>query len=193
MPVLSCIKLSQDELAELNVMAWQVIDNAIKYQELIFPAPPNNMNLEQKAATFVTLYLSGELKGCIGCYQSSEPLWRNVCRHVYSSAYEDNRFTSITADEVEQLTMELSILSQLSPIKNNGEQALIKLLVPKKDGLLLQNKSSSAIFLPSVWRSLESSSLFVKALKKKAGWLDNYWSHDIEVFIFSTRSYSLKM
>ncbi len=82
----------------------------------------------------------------------------SVCRHVYSSAYEDYRFTSITANEVEQLTMELSVLFKLSPIENNGEQDLIDCLVPKK-----------------------------------AGWSDNYWSEEVEVFIFHTQIYQLKV
>ncbi len=192
MPVLSCINLSQADLDELAVMAWQVITNAVKYQEFTLPAKPNNSNLEIKAATFVTLHLSGELKGCIGNYQPTESLWQSVCRHVYASAYEDYRFAALTENEIGKLTMELSLLSELSAVQNNGEQQLVEQLRPKVDGLLLSYKDSSAIFLPSVWRTLKSPRLFVKALKQKAGWPEYFWSKDIRVFIFNIQSYQLK-
>ncbi len=191
MPVFSCIDLNKEELDELSAMVWQVLDNAVKRLTLTLPTEPECQTLKQNAATFVTLYVSGELKGCIGCYQAKQPLWRDVCTNAYSSAFQDYRFNSLTADDLNYLTIDVSILSELLPMENFGERALLEQLVPEQDGLLLKEGYSRAIFLPSVWHSLPTARQFVTALKQKAGWEGDYWSQGIEVFGFRAQLYHL--
>lgn len=183
------VNLTKAEQAELKKLAKQVIVNALEQHELILPAPPKSKALQQVAATFVTLYRNNELRGCIGCYASDQPLWQGVCQHAYSSAFEDYRFLPLQPTELTSLCIEISILSELVVIENKGEQALIATLAPDVDGLLLKETTlygveRSAIFLPSVWRSLTSAESFVLALKQKGGWPSDYWSENIELFRF---------
>ena len=183
-------KLSKLEQAELFALLQQVIENGIKYQQCLIPEPPSYQALLKRAASFVTLYLGGELKGCIGSCMASQPLWLNVCKNAYSSAFEDHRFNALHSDELSELSIDISVLSDLFAMINTGEQALLDELVPYEDGLILIEGAYQAVFLPSVWRNLSSANLFVAALKKKAGWTENYWSKNIEILRFNTQVYT---
>jgi len=188
----SAVSLTEADQVELKNLARQVIVNAFEQHKLILPTEPKSKALQQVAANFVTLYNDDELRGCIGCYTSKQPLWQGVCQHAYSSAFEDFRFTLLQKTELTTLRIEISILSELVALENNGEQALFATLVPGVDGLLLKERAlsgtkRSAIFLPSVWRSLTSAESFVLALKQKGGWPSDYWSENIELFRFHTQ------
>ena len=191
MPALSCLELSVEERKELSLIVWQVLSHGVEYGELKLPDEISAPVLKQQAASFVTLYVSAQLKGCIGCYQAKRPLWQDVCKNAYSSAFQDYRFDSLSEEDLAELTIDISILSDLSPINNCGEQSLLDLLVPELDGLLLKDSYSSAIFLPSVWKSLKTASAFVTALKEKAGWASDYWSNDMEIYCFNVQMYRL--
>lgn len=184
--------LTETEQIELKGLARQVIVNGLEQHQLILPAQPKSKALQQVAANFVTLYRDHELCGCIGCYTSEKPLWQDICQHAYSSAFKDFRFSPLQKAELATLSIEVSILSELEALENNGEQALIEALVPNVDGLLMKESTlyggkQSALFLPSVWKSLSSAESFVLALKQKAGWPSDYWSENIELFRFNTQ------
>ncbi len=192
MPALYCMnKLSENDQAELFTLLQQVIEHGINYQQCLLPTPPSSQALLQHAASFVTIYDTGELRGCIGTCKAKEALWLSVCKSAYSSAFEDNRFNRLQSDELSQLSFDISILSELSAIVNIGEQALLDELVPYEDGIILKEGSYQAVFLPAVWRNLSRPDSFIYALKHKAGWPENYWSKDIEIFRFTTQLYTL--
>ncbi len=186
------VNLTKAEQIELKNLARQVIINALEQHKLVVPAQPKSKALQQVAASFVTLYRDDKLCGCIGCYTTEKPLWQGVCQHAYSSAFEDYRFRPLQKTQLATLRIEISILSELVSLENNGEQALLQTLVPGVDGLLLKENTlngvkRSALFLPSVWRSLQSAESFVLALKQKGHWPSNYWSENIELFRFHTQ------
>lgn len=179
--------LTETEQNELRNLAMLVITNAVQQHKFILPAASKSKALQQMSANFVTLYIDDELRGCIGCYTSDQPLWQSVCQHAYSSAFEDYRFPPLQEAELMVLRFDISILSGLVAIENTGEQALIVSLVPGVDGLLLKESRRSAIFLPSVWHSLPKAESFVQALKQKGGWPSDYWSANMELFHFHTQ------
>jgi len=186
MPVSSFIKLSDSDQSVLKKLVRQVLRDTLTYKSFVLPEEPASPALLAPAACFVTLYNKQQLRGCIGTYIADQPLWLNVCRYSYYSASEDRRFTPITDDELADIRFEISVLSELVPIANAGEQALLQQLEVGSDGLLLKDRQRSAIFLPSVWQALPIPSEFLQALKQKGGWPANYWHQDIELFKFST-------
>ncbi len=187
MAVTSITEISNTDKQQLINLVKQVLKGSVTQQRLIKPQPPASALLLQNHACFVTLYNNQQLRGCIGTYQSSRPLWLNVCQYSYSSACEDSRFQPITESELQDIEFEISILSELSSIENCGEQQLIDELQVGIDGLLLKEQWHSAIFLPTVWHSLPTAKLFLQQLKRKAGWPDDYWSNQIQLFRFSTQ------
>ncbi len=69
---------------------------------------------------------------------------------------------------------------------NEGELALRVNLKPHIDGLLLEQGYHRAVFLPLVWDTLPTPSLFINALKRKGGWPEDYWSREIVIHTFTT-------
>ncbi len=186
MPVLSCTKLSHNSRELLKKLAWQVIDAGLAGKGLTLPDAPEDEELKVPAASFVTLLNNGQLRGCIGSLDSTEPLWLNVCRNAYASGFRDNRFEPLGLHERTHLSLEISILSELVLVPNEGEQALRAMLRPHIDGLILQQGKRHAVFLPLVWEKLPTAELFINALKCKGGWLENYWSEEIIIQTFTT-------
>ena len=186
MPVSSFTNLNCAEQSELKRLVIQVLSDALIHKSLQFPCAPESPKLLAPAACFVTLYIGQQLRGCIGTYAADQALWFNVCRYSYYSAFEDRRFPPLTKEELVSIRFEISILSELEKITNNGEYALLQQLQAGDDGLLIKEPPRSAIFLPSVWRSLTTPSDFLQALKQKGGWASDYWSLGIELFRFST-------
>jgi AmmeMemoRadiSam system protein A len=182
----STINLSESDKEQLKSLVWQVLQNSLTQGKFTLPTPPASKALQQNAATFVTLYTYKELRGCIGAYITDYTLWEDVCRHAYSSAFEDNRFTPLSSDELEHISFDISILSPLSQIENSSEQTLIDQLQVGVDGLLLKQYPRAAIFLPTVWRSIPNPRKFLRELKQKGGWPIDYWDASIDIFKFTT-------
>ena len=180
------IHLSNTERNQLKSLVWQVLQHSVSHGEFTLPSSPSSMALQQKAATFVTLYIHKKLRGCTGTYIANYPLWEDACRHVFSSAFEDNRFAPLSANELKHISFDISILSPLTQIKNSSEQMLIDQLQIGVDGLLLKQYPRTALFLPSVWHSLPNPKTFVSELKQKGGWPADFWAPSIELFTFST-------
>ncbi len=186
MPALSCFNLSSKEQAELKQLVWQALEKAVECGAPLTPEPPESQKLLTPLGCFVTLYVNKELRGCIGTYAAQQSLWQNVSDYTYYSACEDRRFTPLEKRELPALSFEISVLSELLPLQNDGEQALLGQLQPGIDGLLLKDAYHSAIFLPTVWQSLPAAHSFVQALKQKGGWPRDYWSEAIKIFRFET-------
>ncbi len=186
MPASSCFELSKQGRTQLLEMVWQVLDEAIKGNGMQLPSEPSNQELLSPAACFVTLHHNDELRGCIGSLEVHEPLWRNACKNAYASGFKDTRFLPLTPEERDGLSVEISVLSDLIPLANEGEPALLKALRPNVDGLILEEGYHRSVFLPSVWEMLPTPEKFVRALKRKGGWLENYWSEEITLHRFTT-------
>ncbi len=181
-----CFALSKGARAKLLEMVWHVLDEALKGHGMKLPSEPSNKELLQPKACFVTLQHNGTLRGCIGSLEVHEPLWLNACKNAYASGFKDTRFSPLTPDDRRGLSLEISVLSDLVALNNQGELALLKALRPNVDGLLLEQGWHRAVFLPSVWQVLPDPKQFVRALKRKGGWLETYWSEDITLHRFTT-------
>ncbi|WOH38036.1 AmmeMemoRadiSam system protein A [Thalassotalea fonticola] len=186
MPALSCIELSKSTQNIAINLVWQVLTHAVKENCFVKPTAPKDMSLLSPFACFITLYINDELRGCIGTMQSDRPLWENICKYSYSSAFEDHRFEHLTADELADLSFQISILSPLESMVNQGEMQLLEGLEPEVDGLVIKYQRHNALFLPSVWEALPNPRDFVGKLKVKAGLPEDYWHTDIKLNRFHT-------
>lgn len=186
MPVSSCTELSGAARDTLLTLLWKVLDKALNGGGFQLPDKPSEDELLTPAACFVTLLHNGKLRGCIGSLEASEPLWINACESTYSSGFKDRRFPTLTQEDRAGLSLEVSVLSPFIPMNNKGELALISALKPGVDGLLLEDKTHRAVFLPSVWHTLSTPERFVSELKRKGRWPSTYWSEDIVIHRFTT-------
>lgn len=125
--------------------------------------------LLEPRATFTTLTLGGELRGCCGTIEPQRPLVDDVWHNAWVSAFADPRFWPVAARELAALEISISVLTPLEPIAASSEAELIASLQPGVDGLVISCGDARATFLPEVWQSLPEPGEFVAHLKRKAG------------------------
>ncbi len=138
--------------------------------------------LHEQRASFVTLTMSGHLRGCIGSLQAHRRLLDDVRANAQAAAFRDPRFKPLTASEYTETAIEVSLLSPLSPMEAQDEQDALSQLQPGVDGIVLQCGSNRGTFLPQVWESLPEPERFLGELKRKAGLSPEFWSDDVRLF-----------
>ncbi len=149
-------------------------------------------SLQQTRASFVTLHEHGQLRGCIGSIIPTRPLALDVSHNAFAAAFKDPRFPPVQASELNDLDIEISILSMPEPIEFSSEEDLLEKIRPEIDGLILKEGPYSGTFLPSVWEQIPDKREFLRQLKRKAGLPTDYWSPTIRVFRYTTDSFSEK-
>ena len=143
--------------------------------------------LREIRATFVTLLADGELRGCIGSLVADRPLVEDVARSAYRAAHHDPRFPPVTPAEAAALEIHVSVLSPAEPMSFDSEADLLAQLRPGVDGLILEDGTMRATFLPDVWESLPEPADFLAQLKKKAGLPVDHRSGTLRVSRYTTR------
>ncbi|KPK71937.1 MAG: hypothetical protein AMJ84_05270 [Acidithiobacillales bacterium SM23_46] len=148
-----------------------------------FPQP-----LRMTRATFVTLTIDAQLRGCIGTLEARRALVEDVASNAYSAAFEDPRFAPLERGEFERLDIHLSLLSAPEPIQFGSEKDLLAQIRPSLDGLVLEEGARRGTFLPSVWEQLPDPVEFLRHLKRKAGLPADYWSATLRVSRYTSES-----
>jgi len=144
-------------------------------------------SLKEKKGTFVTLWKNNELRGCIGNLESEKPIYQSVIDNCLASALLDSRFTALKGDELNDIKIEISILSELKKLPNFTDyDSFLKYLNKYKPGLLIKKGAHQATFLPQVWEDLSSAELFISHLCEKAGLEKDEWKRmDLEIYQYS--------
>ena len=132
-------------------------------------------------ATFVTLKINDELRGCIGTLSAYRSLENDIIENSLSAAFKDPRFKPLTAYEFMKTSISISILTEAENIKFSSEDELLSKIRPGVDGLILSDGNRRGTFLPCVWEDLPDKKLFWSHLKRKAGFPVNYWSSTLKV------------
>lgn len=144
-------------------------------------------SLDEPGATFVTITIDGQLRGCMGSIEADRPLREDLSKNALAAAFGDPRFPPLTAGEWEIADLEVSELTPLKPMvpQNSGqpltEAEVLSRLRPGVDGVLLRFGPRRATFLPQVWEQLPEPQRFLSHLKAKAGLPGDFWDPNIEV------------
>jgi uncharacterized protein len=125
--------------------------------------------LKQDGAAFVTLSHDHQLRGCIGSIVAYRTLLEDIIHNALSAAFRDPRFTPLSQNELDELTLEVSLLSEPEPLEYTDYDDLLRKVVPNVDGLILKHGSFQGTFLPQVWEQLPSAKQFLEHLSVKAG------------------------
>ncbi len=132
--------------------------------------------LREHAACFVTLTESGSLRGCIlDSFRPHESVARNVARNVVLAAMVDSRFSPVRRDELDRLTIEISVLGRPYAIPHSPPDRLIATLRPGVDGVILTTTYGTSTFLPQVWEQIPDVSMFLSELCRKQGAPSSCW------------------
>jgi MEMO1 family protein len=131
--------------------------------------------LKQNRACFVTLTKQGQLRGCIGHILPQAPLYRAVFDNAQNAAIRDWRFSPVQPDEVSQIRIEISVLTEPQPLQFSSPENLLEQLRPYEDGVLLKIGARGATFLPQVWAQIPDKADFLNRLSQKAGCEPSAW------------------
>ena len=132
---------------------------------------------QRTSGVFVTLTISGQLRGCIGNLTANEPLVSGVRRNAINAALHDPRFSPLSASELDEIEIEISILSKPQPLSYHDADDLLNKLRPNLDGVIIRKQAASATFLPQVWEQLPRPQDFLSHLCMKAGLASDAWKH----------------
>jgi len=146
--------------------------------------------LLEEQATFVSLHLGGELRGCIGSLTARQPLLEDLRANAVAAAFHDPRFPPLDADEFEAIEIEVSLLSPPEELRFHSEAEALAQLSPGKDGVILEYGSRRATFLPQVWRQLPAPPIFLSQLKRKAGLTGDFWHSGLRLWRYRVERFA---
>ena len=109
---------------------------------------------QEQRGTFVTLKISNQLRGCMGCLSPSETILEGIQRNAINAAFNDPRFPALTVPELEKTEIEVSILTNPRELAYSAGGDLLKKLRPNIDGVIIGKGMARATFLPQVWEQL---------------------------------------
>ncbi|WP_305046223.1 AmmeMemoRadiSam system protein A [Geoalkalibacter sp.] len=150
------------------------------------PVPREEKSLNRRNGCFVTIKKNGQLRGCIGNFQSERPLFKEVAEMAVASATKDPRFYPMKEEDLTDFSLEISVLSPLKKIDAIEEIEI------GKHGIYLEKGYYRGVLLPQVatehgWDRLT----FLKQTCIKAGLPTNAWQDDdAEIYIFSAQVFS---
>lgn len=184
------MSLSPAQRSELLSLARTSIEASLPTGERApYGGSPLHADLSRPGSSFVTLRVGEDLRGCCGTIEATRPLHVDVWNNAYASAFTDPRFPALTPEEWYGTVIEISVLSEPELVDVRSEEELLDLLRPGTDGLILQAGARRGTFLPAVWEQLPDPRDFTRHLKLKAGWPANFWSSDMQVWIYTTESF----
>lgn len=135
----------------------------------------------EPGASFVTLTLGEDLRGCIGSLEARRPLLEDVQGNAIAAAFRDPRFLPLDKHEFAQVRVEVSELSRAEPLEFESEAHALSLLRPHVDGVVLEYGRHRSTFLPQVWETLDRPHEFLAQLKRKAGLPADFWHDNIKL------------
>lgn len=111
---------------------------------------PTYKKLREKRACFITIMKNGQLRGCIGHTFPVQELQKDIIENAKSAAFSDPRFPPITEEEIDQIDIEISVLTIPKPFYYKTYDDLLAYLAKVKPGVILSKGYYRATYLPAV-------------------------------------------
>ena len=174
-------EFTRGEQEFLLKVARTTLENYFSNREKFEPRS-TNPKLWQKRGVFVTLTEKGELRGCIGYIEPIESVILAVRDNAISASH-DPRFLPLEREELKQIRIEISVLTEALPTTLEDIQT--------GDGVVIKQGSSQATYLPQVWQELSDREMFFSTLCQKAGLAaDCYLQPGLEFFKYQAMVFS---
>lgn len=183
--------LTDEEKQTLLRLAREAIETAVRglalppvEKESLTPA------LQEDGASFVTLTIHGELRGCIGALEAYQSLSEDVREHAIAAALKDPRFPPVSEKELSRIHIEVSRLTSPKELEYANADDLLKKLRPHVDGVLLRHGHRRATFLPQVWEKIPDPVEFLEQLCYKMGERGNLWREaKLQVYTYQVEEF----
>ena len=184
-------KLTLEEQKTLLRMAREAMERGVKSEKL--PPLDNSAltpHLRAEGASFVTLTVRGQLRGCIGALEAYQPLAEDVREHAVAAALDDPRFPPVSERELNGIEIEVSRLTRPVPLSYQDAKDLLSKLHPHLDGVILKDGFRRATFLPQVWEKISDPAEFLSNLCYKMGADPELWRRKhLEVLVYQVEEF----
>ena len=178
---MSDMELSPAAREALLTIAYQTVCDFVMGRQMRHTSI-EDPQLAQHAGAFVTLLRHGDLRGCIGRIQADQPVWRVVQQMAISAAQSDPRFYPLGSDELDDLEVEISLLSPLRKITSIDE------IEVGKHGLMITQGFHRGLLLPQVAGERDwDRDTFLDATCDKAGLPPDAWRKGAIIEKFSAQ------
>ena len=173
-------RLSRAALDALLELARATVDASVRVRRL--PEIPVLAELAEPRGVFVSLHREGALRGCLGHMAADLPVGEAVRRMAVASAHDDPRFSPVAPDELEDLDVEISVLTPSRRVRPDD-------VVPGRDGLIVCRGVRSGVLLPQVapeqgWDRVA----FLRGVCRKASLPPDAWEDpDTELYAFGAQ------
>jgi len=164
--------LDQSQGAWAVSHARSVVESAV--QETPKPGVPADLDtvFDVERGAFVTLRKGGELRGCIGRPRPKQPAIEALRVAAIGAATDDPRFPPVTPGELNEITVEVSILTPPRELENPDPEGV----TVGKDGLIVERNGRSGLLLPQVPVEQDwDANTFLEQTCRKAGLDGEYW------------------
>ena len=184
-------KLTSEEKKTLLQEARAALEQGVRGEKLsplnLESLPPR---LREEGASFITLTIHGDLRGCIGALEPYQPLAEDVREHAVAAALEDPRFPPVKPDELDKIEVEISRLTVPEKLTYSSADDLLAKIRPQVDGVILRDGFRRATFLPQVWEKIPDKSAFLDNLCYKMGAAPDTWRHKVlEVLTYQVEEF----
>ena len=137
--------LNDEEKRMLKNIALTSIKDSLEGKRIAQPIFNSQFSIfNSKCGAFVSLHKQGRLRGCIGHFGEDVPLHEIVAEMARAAAFEDPRFMPVTRDELDEIDIEISVLTPMRRIQNLDEFEL------HRHGIYIRKGYRSGTFLPQV-------------------------------------------
>ncbi len=171
---------NKEEKSRLLAIAREAVKAVVSGEKYV-PPKPSEPRLLQNAGAFVTLHSHGELRGCIGFIEARLPVYETVSEMAARAAASDPRFDSVKESELDNIDIEVSVLS---PLRKIGK---IEEVEVGRDGVVIEKGFNRGLLLPQV--ATENGwdrETFLKYVCMKAGLSkDAYLDPESNLYVFT--------
>jgi hypothetical protein len=148
------------------------------------------LTLRENGASFVTLTLHDDLRGCIGALEAYQPLAEDVREHAVAAALDDPRFPPVSISELDRIKIEVSRLTAPHEVEYTSSEDLLRKLRPHVDGVILKHGPRRATFLPQVWEKIPDPAEFLNQLCHKMGARASLWRDTkLQVYLYQVEEF----
>lgn len=142
--------ISEEEGKFLVKLARKSIETYIKDRKIINVPEDTPNTLKEDMGAFVTLNKDGLLRGCIGYPEPVKPLVNSVIEVAISAAVNDPRFSPVNSSELNDLEIEVSVLTKPELIEVERPEEYMDKIEIGKDGLIIERGPYRGLLLPQV-------------------------------------------
>jgi len=180
--------LTKEEGEFLLKLAREVIEKSTRKE---VPTKPKNYpsSLDKECGVFCTITKGDELRGCIGIPYPIMPLINALISAAHSAATEDYRFEPITREELNEIKIEISVLTTPKLIYVEKPEQYPEKIKIGEDGLIIEYGPYSGLLLPQVAVEYNwTPEQFLENLCLKAGLSPGMWkTPDVKIYKFQAQ------